>query len=59
MDDTTREPNEPAEDRIADSENDARRLTWTKPVLVPLSIALTEMNPGVGSDGGFFDSSHV
>jgi hypothetical protein len=30
---------------------------WSPPVIVPLDVTLTERNPGVGTDSGFFDSS--
>ena len=59
MDDKSAEPDKTAEEPARVTEATETKPKWSKPVLVPLSIALTEFSPTVGSDGGFFDSSHV
>ncbi len=62
MDHESTEPEKAAvEDPVGVTGASETRPKWSKPVLVPLSIALTELNPGVGSDGGIpiADSCHA
>ncbi len=60
MDDKSRDPGETRESTAGVSEHHGTKSKWSKPVLVPLSIALTENWPGVGSDGMVIwpDSTH-
>jgi len=48
--DTVEKPGVPAEEP-------GPKAPWNKPVLVPLSVSLTEHTPGVGSDGDVFPDS--
>jgi len=57
MSEETRPVVEDNETPAATAEKQAPKPAWSTPVIVPLSVSLTEQTPGVGSDGGVFPDS--